>query len=196
MQLLELFPTIVGVFDCEVFVREAPVWRAEITEAFKKREKEFDCPQHQTDDRLHERPALAGLIDFFHRSSTEYMRALRCQSSLELHLQCCWATEHLRHGRFNMHQHANSFLSGAFYIDVDETSQPILFRDPRPQNRTLDIPVEVELRINRKYYTVAPSIGQLVLFPSWLEHSVAPNLSDVPRVSVSFNMTLHGQIGS
>jgi len=196
MQLLELFPTVVGIFDCDTFNSEAGVWRGEIARAMREQGERFGAPQHQTDDRLHERPELAGLIDFFRRSSAEYMRALKYRSEIELRLECCWATALMGADRFEMHQHANSFLSGAFYLDVDELAKPLIFRDPRPQNRIFDIPVEQELRINRKSYTIGPSNGQLILFPSWLEHRVRPSLSDVPRISLSFNMTVHGQMGS
>jgi uncharacterized protein (TIGR02466 family) len=196
MQMLELFPTMVAVFECEAFEREAPAWRAAVAEAVEERQTKLGTPQHQTEDRLHERPELAGLIDFFRRSAAEYMHTLKYRSALELRLQCCWATVAVRGARFDLHQHANSFLSGAFYLDVGPTAKPILFRDPRPQNRTLDIPVDEELRINRRYYEVGASNGRLVLFPSWLEHRVRPSLSDIPRTSLSFNMTLHGEVGS
>jgi uncharacterized protein (TIGR02466 family) len=196
MQLLELFPTMVGVFECDTFDSDAPAWRAAVAKAIKEREERSGETQHQTDDRLHERPELAHLMDFFRRSSTEYMQALKYRSEVQLRLQCCWATATVRGDRFEMHQHANSFLSGAFYLDVDTAAKPILFRDPRSQNRNFDIPVEEELRINRKYYAIGPSNGRLILFPSWLEHRVRPSLSDVPRVSLSFNMTVHGEVGS
>ena len=196
MQLLEIFPTVVGIFECEGFDSSATAWRAEIAKAVAEHDSSCGKAQHQTDDRLHERPELAALIDFFCGASAEYMDALRYSRSLELRLQCCWATLLKGVDRFEMHQHANSFLSGSFYLDVDETAKPLLFRDPRPQNRIYDIPVEEELRINRRYYAVGPSNGRLILFPSWLEHRVRPSMSDYPRMSVSFNMTLHGEIGS
>jgi uncharacterized protein (TIGR02466 family) len=196
MQLLELFPTMVGVFECEALETSAAAWKADIATAIREREVRAGKAQHQTDDRLHERPGLAGLMDFFRGAAAQYMEALKYSRSLELRLQCCWATLLKSADRFEMHQHANSFLSGAFYPDVEETAKPLLFRDPRPQNRTFDIPVEEELRINRRYYAVAPSNGRLILFPSWLEHRVRPSMTDHPRMSVSFNMTLHGEVGS
>ena len=55
MPLLELFPTIVGVFACDTFDRDVPVWRASVPEAIAERDAKFATPQHQTDDRLHER---------------------------------------------------------------------------------------------------------------------------------------------
>lgn len=196
MHLLELFPTMVGIFECETFDLNAPAWRAQIAQAVAECEARSEKAQHQTDDRLHERPELASLMDFFRRAAAEYMEALKYSHALELRLQCCWATVLMRADRFEMHQHANSFLSGAFYLDIDETAKPLLFRDPRPQNRMFDIPVEEELRINRRYYAVGPNNGRLILFPSWLEHRVRPSMSDYPRISLSFNMTLHGDIGS
>lgn len=193
---LELFPTIVGVFECETFDRDGPEWRNCIAKAIAERESELGTPQHQTDDRLHERPELAGMMTFFRRCAAEYMSALRYQPMLTLRLQCCWASTLVHGDRFEMHQHANSFLSGAFYADVIAGAKPVRFRDPRPQARTLDIPVEAELRINRRYYEIDARNGHLVLFPSWLEHRVRASYSDDPRTSVSFNMTLHGEVGS
>jgi uncharacterized protein (TIGR02466 family) len=196
MQLLELFPTIVGVFECKTVKADRPAWSKAIESALAERSQELGTPQHQTDDRLHQRQELAGLIDFFNRSAAAYMRGLRFDPALTLKLQCCWAT--VLHGpnRFEMHQHANSFLSGAFYLDVDEASNPLIFRDPRPQNRVIDLPVEENLRINRRYYSLGSSPGRLILFPSWLEHRVRPSYSDTPRTSLSFNMTVHGDVGS
>jgi hypothetical protein len=34
---------------------------------------------------------------------------------------------------------------------------------------------------------VVPKVGQLIIFPSWLVHSVLPTLTATPRISVSFN---------
>ena len=196
MHMLELFPTVVGVFECNTFDRDGPGWRSSVGEAMAERSSKLGTPQHQTDDRLHERAELAGMIAFFRECAADYMEALSYRSTLELRLQCCWASTLVQADGFQMHQHANSFLSGAFYLEVNAAAKPIQFRDPRPQARTLDIPVDEELRINRRYYEIDACNGQLVLFPSWLEHRVRPSYSDASRTSVSFNMTLHGEVGS
>lgn len=76
MQLLELFPTIVGVFECKTVKADRPAWSKAIESALAERSQELGTPQHQTDDRLHQRQELAGLIDFFNRSAAAYMRGL------------------------------------------------------------------------------------------------------------------------
>jgi uncharacterized protein (TIGR02466 family) len=196
MHLLELFPTIVGVFACDTFDRDGAGWRALVAAAIAERESKLGTPQHQTDDRLHERADMASMVDFLRQCAAEYMAGLGYRSTLELRVQSCWASTLVHADRFEMHQHANSFLSGAFYLEVSAGANPIRFRDPRPQARTMDVPVDTELRINRRYYEVEAGNGQLVLFPSWLEHRVRASYADVSRTSVSFNATLHGDVGS
>jgi uncharacterized protein (TIGR02466 family) len=36
--------------------------------------------------------------------------------------------------------------------------------------------------------TYKPTAGRMLLFPSWLDHGVEPNLSDEERVCLSFNL--------
>ena len=38
--------------------------------------------------------------------------------------------------------------------------------------------------------TVAPESGKLMMFPSWLEHSVGQNMDDIERISMSFNFEM------
>jgi uncharacterized protein (TIGR02466 family) len=167
-----------------------------ISDVIAERARKTGVPQCQTNDRLHHRPELINLVTFFRQSASDYMAALKYKSTLELRLQGCWASILRGVDRFELHEHANSFLSGSFYLDADSNSQPIRFWDPRPQARVHDLPVDVAMRINRRYFEIEATNGRLVLFPSWLAHWVRPSMSDVPRTSVSFNLTLHGEVGS
>ena len=40
-------------------------------------------------------------------------------------------------------------------------------------------------------HTVLPQAGNILLWPSFLHHFVHPNLSDEPRISISFNVVLN-----
>ena len=196
MQILELFPTAVGVVDCPDFAEHGPAWRAEVVEAVRERSERTGRTQRQTDDRLHERPQMKAAVAFLERSCREYLAGLGYGPQLELRLQCCWATVGTRGDHLNLHTHPNAFLSGAFYLAADETMESIVFRDPRVQNRLLDLPVERTSRINRPHFAVAPAAGRLLVFPSWLEHRVPARRGADPRISLSFNMTVHGPVGS
>lgn len=39
-------------------------------------------------------------------------------------------------------------------------------------------------------HTVSPETGMILLWPAFLSHFVHPNLSEEPRISVSFNVML------
>jgi uncharacterized protein (TIGR02466 family) len=62
------------------------------------------------------------------------------------------------------------------------------FHDPRPQTGIIRPPVTELTSQNTDQVVVTVRDGTLLMFPSYLAHSVAPNESDKLRISVSFNM--------
>lgn len=89
-------------------------------------------------------------------------------------------------GGYNVqHNHAGCFLSGCYYLKVPPNSGEIVFHDPRPGS------ANAMMRTPGSYGSLARAVqpleGQLVLFPSWLEHSVRPNESDEARISIPMN---------
>jgi uncharacterized protein (TIGR02466 family) len=55
----------------------------------------------------------------------------------------------------------------------------------------MDLPFK-DSSIDKSLGTVhyAPQPGRLVIFPSWIQHYVQPNLSDQDRISISFDVQL------
>ena len=76
------------------------------------------------------------------------------------------------------HQHGNSTISGAYYVRAPKNSGDLVFYDPRPA------PVYSHPHSNEPNYlnamvnSINPAEGALVLFPSYLDHSVNENLSN------------------
>ena len=87
-----------------------------------------------------------------------------------------------------VHHHPNNFLSGSYYVSAPEGADTIAFHDPRPQTRIIRPPVRELTNENTDQVVVRVRPGTLLLFPSWLEHSVPPNRSDKLRISLSFNV--------
>lgn len=94
-------------------------------------------------------------------------------------------------GAFNQkHQHSNSDISAAYYVSAPENCGDIVFHDPRPAT-TYKHPIAKSANIlNASVNSIKPEEGLLVLFPSYLEHSVNPNLSKQKRIVISFNINL------
>ena len=86
------------------------------------------------------------------------------------------------------HQHGNSTISGAYYVRAPENSGDIVFYDPRPAAVYSHPNVTKPNLLNAQVNGIKPKEGALVLFPSYLDHSVNENLSNSERIVVSFNI--------
>ena len=88
------------------------------------------------------------------------------------------------------HQHGNSTISGAYYVRAPKKSGDIVFYDPRPAPvYTYPKALKPNL-LNAQINGINPKEGVLVLFPSYLDHSVNENLSNEERIVISFNITI------
>lgn len=96
-----------------------------------------------------------------------------------------WVNSLGRGGYHPVHRHAGCLLSGVFYLQAPQGSAPLVFRDPRPGAQ--NAPFKGPHANGHNDIQLAPSTGLAVLFPNWLDHSVEPHDSDVPRISISFN---------
>jgi len=91
----------------------------------------------------------------------------------------------------DLHSHApfigNAF-SGVFYIQVPQKSGRIRFFDPRG---VITSAIDQDYYNNsHRYFYVDPYENLLLIFPSWLEHSVEPSKSKLDRISVAFNIRI------
>ena len=94
------------------------------------------------------------------------------------------------------HCHANSIISGVFYISTEEGDK-ITFQDPNSKIKKL-ISFEDKEHIiwNSINYSVHSITNELILFPSWLDHGVEVNeKATTDRISLSFNTFVKGTLG-
>jgi uncharacterized protein (TIGR02466 family) len=107
-----------------------------------------------------------------------------------------WAVVN-RPGDYNVpHNHNPNIISGAFYVRVPEGMQAgeIVFLDPR-LNLNASVTRSMQERgqlppWNKTSIAHAPSVGDLLLFPSWLLHYVNAFTAPDPaaeRIVISFN---------
>ena len=88
------------------------------------------------------------------------------------------------------HQHGNSTISGAYYVRAPEKAGDIIFYDPRPAPVYSHPNVATPNLLNAQVNGIKPKEGALVLFPSYLDHSVNENLSNKERIVISFNIRI------
>ena len=88
------------------------------------------------------------------------------------------------------HHHGNSAVSGAYYVRAPKDSGDIVFYDPRPAPIYFHPKSNKPNLLNAMVNSISPAEGVLVLFPSYLDHSVNANLSNDERIVISFNISL------
>ena len=92
---------------------------------------------------------------------------------------------------FNIkHNHPNSYLSAAYYVKVPKNSGNISFYDPKEQKNIRFPKTKKFTEISAVVSSMEPEEGDLLLFPSYLYHSVSENLSDNERIIISFNIDI------
>jgi uncharacterized protein (TIGR02466 family) len=93
------------------------------------------------------------------------------------------------------HIHSDSILSGVYYVDCVSNSGQIVFLHPSIAQKILinESALDSFTKFSASTNSVTPEIGRLVLFPSWLEHYVEPNLNIDERISVAFNISIGKQ---
>jgi uncharacterized protein (TIGR02466 family) len=91
-------------------------------------------------------------------------------------------------GIHTSHIHPHSVISGTTYVAVPKGASAIKFEDPRLA-MMMAAPARVkDARADmRSFVYVAPKVGDVLLWESWLRHEVPMNMADDDRISVSFN---------
>ena len=101
-----------------------------------------------------------------------------------------WAVSYKAGHTQGLHVHPNANISGVYYVSAPQSAlEPgdngkISFYDPRARATMIQLPFQV----NR--HRVAPTPGDMYLFPSWLEHSVSAFQGEGERLCIAFNAKL------
>lgn len=141
----------------------------------------------QSEQTLHQRDEFLELISCASRVAKGILRFLRIGQDV-FEVTGCWATVLATGAIHKTHSHPNNFLSGVYYLRIHPGADTISFHDPRSQARVIR-PSVVELTSeNTDQVVVRVTNGTLLMFPSYLEHSVDTNTSAEERISISFNI--------
>ena len=91
------------------------------------------------------------------------------------------------------HSHIPSKWSAIYYIQTNQESGSLVLYSAE-NLREITFPrklIEKYHACNCSQYSLNPLPGQLIFFPGYLEHKVMPNLSDIDRISMAFNIAFN-----
>jgi len=91
-------------------------------------------------------------------------------------------------GTHSSHIHPHSVISGTTYVTMPDGASALKLEDPRSARMMAAPARRKDAREDlRTFVYVAPKVGEVLLWESWLRHEVPMNMAEDARISVSFN---------
>ena len=185
------FPTLIHAEDVQL---DNKLFEKEIIEWSKKDKgvKKTNVKGWHSQTNMFDIPVFKPLVDELFKMQHEVYK----QEWLDRQpkLGSMWANINYSGGYNKPHIHPNSLFSGVYYIKAQPNCGKITFNDPRPGVQ-LNMPTKKGGKPPSHLWrevNIEPKVGRIIMFPSWLWHSVEPNESNDIRISVSFNFIQDG----
>ena len=145
------------------------------------------------DTYLLDHEQFKNIKNFIYESLNKFTKEV-LMSDQRLVVTQCWLNKNPKGSNHHEHVHPNSIISGVFYFKQDPKLPPISFSKSIQSAMKLD-PKKYN-NLNSESFLLPCTDGELILFPSNLKHSVPVNMSEEPRISMSFNTFSIDTLGS
>lgn len=134
---------------------------------------------------------LNSFIEFCMQDFLE--KVYRPSNNVKVYITDSWINFTCKGEFHHLHHHPNSFLSAVFYLDTIPTDE-IIFHHYRKD--FLKIQTSEYNGFNSDCWMVNAEKNSLIVFPSYLQHSVNPISEDRKRISLSMNSFVSGLINN
>ena len=127
----------------------------------------------------------------------DYLDKVICPNNdVQLYITQSWLNFTKENQYHHQHSHPISLISGVLYFDVDKNDDRIYFFNTQYKSISLETQKDKFNLWNSSSWWFPIFIGQLVMFPSSLTHSVENKIGKNTRISLSFNTFVKGKMGS
>lgn len=141
-------------------------------------------------DNLLARPALKQLQQHIFTEAANFANVYALDIEHHpLRITDCWVNVYGQGDAQEAHIHQNSVISGIYYVAAPEGCGELLFHSPL-SDVMLNPPTHETTDINTPMIAYRPVAGEMLLFRSWLRHSVKPTRGKEERISIAFNLTM------
>lgn len=198
-----IFPIPIYTVECDI----------DITSAVRFLNQQFDfIPNNYSstygnktvDDYLLDHPECESLKNFAIFHFERFARDVFAWDIEGFQITQSWITVKNPGEMHGLHYHPNSVLSGVFYFQENaEQTAPLTFHRPEPISQLMNMfapSTSNELKQYTEFpwheYSITPKTNLLVLFPSWLNHSVGLNNTSTARRSIAMNALPIKKFGS
>jgi len=189
MDIFNLFPSPLGIYTFPEPVNKKEL---NIIESFEKSPNKGNLVTKST--AVFEKKGMERIAAFCEQTvNLHFIQTFAPKNpNLKLRITQSWANYTETDQWHHRHSHANSVLSGVFYVQThEETDKIVFYRQNAPFSVT---PKDFNSWNSTSWWWPTPP-NTLLLFPSTLEHSVDVKQTTGTRISISFNTFFVGDIG-
>ena len=147
---------------------------------------------YQSQNLLKSLDVIKPLIEKLDKNVETYCGLLKIKGGLKL--SNIWVNINRFKDSNRMHKHPSSIISGVFYVKAPKNCGNISYEtlNTIEDYWTPDDTIDYN-EYNSPGWTIPATENQCILFPSWLNHMVRPNLNETEeRISFSFNYNYDG----
>jgi len=190
---LGLFPVPVHyVFDTEYKIKQSEIDYINTLETLSNRKNNLS-----TNTSILENENLSEIKNLCIEHLNHYIKDV-CKIKQNFLIINSWITKNNRSESHHQHKHQNSIFSGVFYINAGPKMGNINFHYKPAILDAFDFAYDFEEfnLYNGSSWWLEVKTGSLVIFPSWLQHSVDENLTDDCRICLGFNTFVDDYFGN
>lgn len=126
---------------------------------------------------------------------------LKLDDKVEFYITTSWINKHIPGDHGQLHHHDNSLISGVYYIKQPENGGNFIIHKNAMTPNLFTSTINFDLNFkeltetNTRQFEVKPKDGLIIMFPSFMNHSVENNQSNEYRYSLAFNLFVRGKLG-
>jgi uncharacterized protein (TIGR02466 family) len=140
-------------------------------------------------------PILTDLKQFILKEVNVYFsEIIKTNNVITPYITQSWCNYTYQNQGHHTHRHHNSILSGVFYVKAEDKEDSITIVKPYTDN--FQFSCFERNPCNAETMTFPVKTNDLIIFPSYLEHSVQTKSNNNERISLAFNIFVKGEIGS
>lgn len=164
--------------------------------------KQFDLQSNDfnyfsNDFNVLDHPDLADIKQIINSHLLDYQRDVCGIEIQQFYVTDSWIAITPPGGKHIVHNHPNSLLSGVFYFSVPDHSSINFYVESQIfKNFKFCFDYTKLTEHNRQTVNVPIRQSDIVIFPSWVDHSVDINNSDQERIIIGFNCFVQGNFGN
>lgn len=161
----------------------------------KKDKKANEGNTTNADYNILDNPLMVSLKNKLNHELQNYYNIIeQPKNLLKPYITQSWLNFTEKNQYHHRHRHDNSLVSGVLYVQTTDENDCIFFYKDE-QHVTTDFMKFKNNEFNSKEIKVQIQTGNLLLFPSKLDHSVPKKTTSGVRISLSFNSFVKGNIG-